>query len=90
MGVEQKAREIVRARQHAYASPSINFRRIALMWEAILGVPITPQQVALMLLALKISREVHRHSEDNLIDMVGYVICLEDIILNEVQREQSG
>jgi len=85
MSLEDKAKKIIGDRQESYAPPAINFSRIARMWSVILEREVTPVQVALMMIALKITREMHRHSEDNLLDMIGYVYCLEEI-LNEVQE----
>ena len=64
-------------RQTAYGHPHENFPRIAQMWSAILGVPISLEQVPLCMIAVKISRECHTHTEDNLTDIIGYVKTLE-------------
>lgn len=64
-----------------YGHPSANFSRICQMWEAILGVPITPTQHALCMIAVKMSRELHQHKPDNILDIQGYaetITLLED------------
>ena len=59
-------------RQQAYGHPSQDFARTAAMWSAITGASIKPEHVPLMMIALKISREVNRPSRDNLVDIAGY------------------
>jgi hypothetical protein len=59
--------------------PERNFDRIAKCWSALLNIDITPAQVALMMIALKTVREAFSHQADNLIDIVGYTLCLEEI-----------
>lgn len=63
-------------RMDDYGHPVHNFRRIAGIWSAILDVPITPEDVALMMIGLKIAREKAKHKPDNLDDIDGYVDCL--------------
>jgi hypothetical protein len=66
-------------RQDDYGHPAENFERIARMWTAILGTHISPEQVGLCMIAVKISREVHKHKPDNLTDIAGYARTLEMI-----------
>ena len=66
-------------RGEAYGHPLDDFARTARMWGAILGVRITPEQVALCMICLKISRECNEHKEDNLIDGAGYFGTIEMI-----------
>lgn len=71
----------VNERQQNYNHPSKNFDDIAKMWSVIVGKEITKEQVALMMIALKILRENFKHQDDNLVDIYGYTLCLE--MLNE-------
>lgn len=61
--------------------PERNFARIAKVWSEILDgdIDITPAQVALMMIALKVLRESFSHQDDNLVGIVGYTLCLEEI-----------
>lgn len=69
-------------RQRDYAHPKINFQRIANLWSIVLDVDITPEQVALCMIQVKIAREMNRHTRDNLVDLIGYTLtldaCMED------------
>ena len=42
------------------------------MWSAILGQEVTPAQVGLCMIAVKVSRECHKPKRDNLVDIAGY------------------
>lgn len=64
-------------RQKSYGSASQMCNHIAEMWNAYLGLHgrerITAQQVPYMMMLLKLARESHKHKEDNLVDMLGYI-----------------
>ena len=75
-----RAKAIVQSRQNSYRSPEKSFAQIAHMWSVIFDKPITSEQVALALLALKVVRELAAHQEDNLLDMIGYVLCLDSLV----------
>lgn len=61
-------------RQQAYGSAPIDFTRTGNLWAQVLGVPITPEQVAICMALLKISRLCNAPShEDSWIDAVGYM-----------------
>jgi hypothetical protein len=66
-----------------YGHPLTNHWRIAQIWNALLSdklsSPITPREVALMMIALKLARESHSPKRDNLVDIAGYVKCVEMI-----------
>lgn len=58
-------------RQTAYGHPPEDFRRVATMAQA-LGIDVTPEQVALFQMLVKLSRESHTPKRDNLVDIAGY------------------
>jgi hypothetical protein len=64
-------------RQRDYAHPKINFQRIANLWSIVLDVDITPEQVALCMIQVKIAREMNRHTRDNIVDLIGYSLTLD-------------
>lgn len=77
-----KAKQIVEERQKSYDHPSKNFQNIADCWSTIVGVKVTKEQVALMMIQLKVLRENFKHNDDNILDGYGYWLCLEQM-LNE-------
>lgn len=74
----QEALDIVDGdREGTYGHPAANFQRIAMLWSVALGHPITLKQVALMMVLLKVSREIHKPGRDNLVDIAGYIQCID-------------
>ena len=65
------------ARQQTYDHPANNFARIAALWEVVLGQPVTPKQVGLCMVMVKIAREVHAPQRDNIVDAIGYLLTSE-------------
>ena len=65
-------------RQTDYGSPIEDFTKQAKMWGAILGVNVTPQQIAMCMIAVKLSRLTNspRH-KDSCVDIIGYARCLD-------------
>lgn len=59
-----------------YGHPIDDYTRTGRMWGAILGIPdIDPRLCCLMMAAVKVSRECHKHKRDNLTDLAGYAEC---------------
>ena len=67
------------ARQKDYGSPSQNWKHVALIFNAITGYELTPSECALMLVAVKFSREMFNHKRDNLVDVCGYTEILSQL-----------
>lgn len=72
-----------RDRSRDYGHPYDNHQRIAAIWNVQLGpklsAPIEPREVALMMIGLKLAREINTPKRDNLVDMAGYVKCVDMI-----------
>jgi hypothetical protein len=73
-------------RNEAYGHPLDDFSRTAQIWSAILGHDVTPEQVALCMVGLKLSREVHAPKPDNTIDAIGYLLTLQMVKEERVRR----
>jgi hypothetical protein len=74
--IAQEAMDIVSgARQQTYGHPSKNFQDTARLWSVVLGIEVTPQQVALCMVHLKLAREVFSPKRDNLVDAIGYLLA---------------
>jgi len=60
-------------RQKNYGEPLINHQRIADIWSVLLGVEITPSQVALCMVGVKLARLVETPDHlDSFVDLCAY------------------
>lgn len=73
MDVLKKAMRTVASRGKSYGEVLSNHRRIAAMWSVTTGVDITPEQVAMMMVQVKLARlmESPDHT-DSWVDIAGY------------------
>ena len=72
-----------------YGHPYHDFSRTAKIWSAILGVDVTPEQVALCMIGVKISRECNKPKRDNRVDIAGYAEAL-DMVVNYRDHHESA
>ena len=96
MSVIDKVKDTcINEREKAYGHPLQNHQSIGLIWTGIMGAAgllkddkvISPEIAALCMLGVKLSRESFSHGEDNVLDMYGYVHCLERIKQKKEQNE---
>jgi hypothetical protein len=60
-------------RQKNYGEPFINHKRIADIWTVLLGVDVTPSQVALCMVGVKLARLVETPDhQDSFVDLCAY------------------
>jgi len=82
---------VLKDRNSTYGKPEDNFRRIAELWTAYLGIrpkdvgaPITPTDVAQMMLLMKVARLAHNPThKDSWVDAAGYIACGAGIEIGE-------
>lgn len=89
----QEAQRLVHGdRQAAYGHPYDDYSRTARMWEALLGLEpgrISPRVACLMMVAVKLSREVHVPKRDNRVDGAGYFECADLCAQREAELRGS-
>jgi len=74
----QEADEIVGGQRRCdYGPPTANFLTTANAFNALTGHKLTPQDVAIFMIVLKLARQVHTPKRDNLVDICGYAKCLD-------------
>lgn len=77
----EAAELIVGDRNKTYGSPTENFQDTADVWNVILrpklkdGEKITPGEVASLMIALKLVRQIAQPKRDNWVDIAGYAGC---------------
>jgi hypothetical protein len=83
-------------RRRDYGTPLLNFLRIAIRWSVYLATKleinkvITPLDVAIMMIEMKVAREQQTHKDDNFVDIIGYVICVDSMNSDMVKYGYSG
>lgn len=84
----QEALELLNADwQEAYGNPADNLTRTAALWSAYLRCPVSAKDVALCMALVKLSREAHSHSPDNLVDAAGYIGLAADLATLEAGND---
>lgn len=78
--VLRQAAATIADRQRTYGDPVDSMDAIAKRWSVTLDRPVTPAEVVLCLIDLKLVRLVHnpRHS-DSIVDVAGYAALLGEI-----------
>jgi Domain of unknown function (DUF6378) len=75
-----EAEAILAMREAAYGDPVRSFAVIAARWSLTLGKQVTPAQVALCMIDLKLARlgndPTHR---DSVVDVIGYAALLPEV-----------
>ena len=77
----QKTADVVKDRGQDYGSILDNHTRIARLWSVLLKIDVTPEQVALCMIAVKQARlmETPDH-EDSIQDILGYTLTYHECI----------
>lgn len=77
-------------RNAAYGHPLDDMDRTAGMVSAMLAhkllIPLTAEDVALIMCQVKISRQINKPKRDNAVDLAGYAECLDWIIEERAMR----
>ena len=74
------AAAVITNRRETYGDPRTSMAAIAKRWSLTLGHTVTPAQVALCLIDLKLARLAHDPSHlDSMVDVAGYAACLREV-----------
>ena len=80
--LDEAKRLVTGDRQEAYSHPKHDFATTAKFWTVYVERRMEsghewfqPEDVAAMMILLKLSREAHKHKRDNLTDACGYAYC---------------
>jgi hypothetical protein len=71
---------VITERDATYGDPAVSMATIASRWSITLGRPVTPVQVALCMLDLKLARLAHDPTHrDSIADVIGYAALLPQV-----------
>jgi hypothetical protein len=75
--LEEAGRIVAGDRDAQYGGPEDNFLRIAKIWSVILGIEINEEDVAMMMVGVKVARYANKSGfqPDTWIDVAGYGAC---------------
>lgn len=88
--LEEAQRLVYGDRGEAYGHPLDDFARSAAMWTAILGHPVSAEQVGLCMMAVKISRQCNKPKRDNMTDAAGYAATVQMCIEERERRDNDS
>ena len=72
--------KVLEERRDDYGDPAEQFKAIAERWSITLGTPVTPSQVALCMIDLKLARLAYDPGHvDSMVDVIGYAALLREI-----------
>lgn len=87
---EEAQRLVSGERNSTYGDAFSDFSRVGKLWGALLGIDVGPDQVALCMAALKLSREAFGPKRDNRVDGIGYLMCLEHVRQRQAELSDSS
>jgi len=70
---------VANERMETHGDPESTHIAVSKMWTAYLGVPISPAEVAQMMVLLKIARAHRGYDRDHYLDQIGYVLIAESL-----------
>ena len=75
-------------RDKQYGGPEENFDRIAKIWSIIVGTDISKEDVAMMMVGLKVARYASKsgYQPDTWVDIAGYAGCGFEVGKNAVEN----
>jgi hypothetical protein len=78
--LRRRAAAVVRDRRRRHGDPAELFGRVAVRWSQVLGAQVTPAQVVLCLIDLKLARLVGDPQHlDSLVDVAGYSAYVREV-----------
>jgi hypothetical protein len=76
----EHAAGVVADRRRLYGEPEDHFEHVARRWSLVLGTKVSPAQVALCLIDLKLARLSNDPKHlDSIVDVAGYAACLREV-----------
>lgn len=77
--LDEAKRLVCSERNDDYGPPKQHLESVALIASELIGKELTPDDIIVVMLAMKLVRERNKHKSDNLVDIAGYVALREEI-----------
>lgn len=77
--LKEAGKIITGPRRESYGSPLECHQTIAALWKLLFGWDVTPRQVCLAMICVKLAREKGKGDRDNLLDIIGYSALAEEV-----------
>lgn len=72
-------------RQQQYGHPTENFKDIAKIASAVLGVEMTAEECVVVMVAVKLGRLKFKYKHDSIVDLAGYLK-----VWDMIKEEENG
>jgi hypothetical protein len=77
----EQAAAVIADRRVTYGDPAKSMATVAARWSVTLGHPVTPAEVMLCMIDLKLARLAHDPTHrDSVVDVIGYAALLPEVI----------
>jgi len=71
---------VIADRRAIYGDPAASMAKVAARWSVTLGHPVTPAEVMLCMIDLKLARLAHDPTHrDSVVDVIGYAALLPEV-----------
>lgn len=85
-----KALEIINGeRRQTYGDPKDCFERIANFWSYYLDKYIRKEDVAMMMILMKVARSKNSYEQDNFVDICGYAALADEFYEKKPESKQA-
>ena len=79
-GILEDAAGVIADRRATYGDPATSMATVAARWSVTLDRPVTPAEVMLCMIDLKLARLAHDPTHrDSLVDVIGYAALLSEV-----------
>ncbi len=76
----EQAAAVIADRRVTYGDPAASMATVAARWSVTLGHPVTPAEVMLCMIDLKLARLAHDPTHrDSLVDVIGYAALMPEV-----------